>query len=208
MTRSKVQSQLSWKSATATQSDRLTIHVGTLQNPLYCLPKLTGLSHASWKEHVMRKAFLNLWVQEGHQWGRECTRRNGDHADAMGFEVTGHGEGHTDECTLGGSVRNLTSLSFTKLRRERETQFLSKRGEIKSRAERTAAVLATMTTTPLSPSGPSEGTVTRYLQTTRVRLNVPVRLTSIVKCHTSRGWGCPSVPIIYVGQLVLYVSVK
>jgi hypothetical protein len=28
------------------------------------------------------------------------------------LEVAGHGEGHTDECTFGGGIRNLTGLTF------------------------------------------------------------------------------------------------
>jgi hypothetical protein len=28
------------------------------------------------------------------------------------LEVAGHGEGHTDECTFGGSIRNLTGLTI------------------------------------------------------------------------------------------------
>ena len=48
----------------------------------------------------------------------------------MGFEVPGHGEGHTDERTFGGGIRNLTRLSF-KLRRGRENDLLSKGGEKK-----------------------------------------------------------------------------
>jgi hypothetical protein len=117
-----VQSQLSWKSAAATQSDRLTIHVRTLQNPLYRLPKLAGLPYASWKDEVTRNAFLNFRIYARCHWGREQTRSNGDHADAVVFEVAGHGEGHADECTFSGGIRNLTTLSF-KLREKERTIF-------------------------------------------------------------------------------------
>lgn len=59
-----------------------------------------------------RDAFLSLRFQEPHHWGDECPWRNADHANAVLLEVAGHREGHTDECTLGGGIRNLTGLTF------------------------------------------------------------------------------------------------
>jgi hypothetical protein len=62
---------------------------------------------------------------------------------------------------------------------------------------RTAAALATMTITPLSPSGPSGETLVRCCSANLVRLNVPVRFTLSARFQRSSECGSFFAFIIY-----------
>ncbi|KAI0299222.1 hypothetical protein BC826DRAFT_1173878 [Russula brevipes] len=133
-----------------------------------------GFPHAPRNQQVTRGAFLRLLVHPTRHRGSECPRRNGDHANAVAPEVASHREGHADECAFGGGIRDLTRLAF-KLHGDRRAFSRRKVTGHDTEHERTAAELPTMTTTtPLSPPGPSGGTLTtKYLQANAREIELP-----------------------------------
>lgn len=105
--------QLSRQPSSATQPNSLSIHVGTVDNPVHGLSEFIRLAESSWIHNALILETPPRFDRKvGGHAAVEHTWSDGNDADVMAREITRHGECHRNESTLGGRIGCLSWLTF------------------------------------------------------------------------------------------------